>query len=111
MANEAAVGASAVADAVKKVADAAVAEVAKVKSVEIPEILVEGSAGARFVIRPSRAGIKLGTNGKVTFNGVTAKTDGWGATRIEGVLPDGVSAGEVVVHIDDKTQRRGFFRG
>jgi len=99
-------GADAVADAVKRVADAAVDAVKKLPGDPIPEVVVEASAGGSFVIR----GKGFSTNGTVTFAGVQAKTNGWGDTRIEGTVPAGVTEGEVVVQVDDKTQRKGTFK-
>lgn len=104
--NAAETGANAVADAVKRVADAAVNEIKKVPTAKVPDVVVEGVAGGSFTIR----GTGFGTSGKVTFAGVPAKTNGWGDTRIEGVVPANVTEGEVVVHVDDKTQRKGFFK-
>lgn len=108
VANQAAAvsGAQAVADAVKRVADAAVSAASKAPIGEKPELIVSAVAGGRFVIR----GENLGTNGVVTFGGQPVTVRGWGGTRIEGEVPAGTPHGEVVVHIDDKTQKRGYFR-
>jgi hypothetical protein len=96
-------GASAVADAVKRVADAAVAEVAKTKVGLVPELVAAGTAGGKFAIR----GSGFGAGGVVKVNGVQVRTTGWSTTSIEGMLPAEAVSGEVVVHVDDKTARRG----
>lgn len=103
----AATGAQSVAEAVKRVADAAVAEVQRTAPVRAGDFLIAGSAGSRFEIR----GAGFSTGGTVTVNGRLVHTTGWGATRIEGVLPDGVKPGdEVVVIVDADTQQRGYLR-
>ncbi len=99
-------GAQAVADAVQRVADAAVAEVQKTPSVEPQEVIVLG-AGNKFELQ----GEGFSHNGTVTVNGMQAETTGWGSTRIYGKFPAGApSEGEIVVHIDDKTSKRGTFK-
>jgi hypothetical protein len=106
--NKAAVaGAEAVAKAVAKfAADAAAA--AKGIPISIPDVFVEGGV-PRFVLRP-KAGVLFGTGGVVTVDGKPAHTTGWGATRIEGNIPEGVKEGEVVVHVDEATRYYGFVK-
>lgn len=99
-------GAQAVADAVQRVADAAVAEVQKAPPPEKADLTMVGSAGGRFVIE----GDGFGTNGTVTVAGRQVSTFGWGSRRIEGNLPADVQDGEVVVNIDDKTTVTGQFK-
>lgn len=98
--------ATSVAEAVKRVADAAVAEVNKVKPVESGDFVFSGSPGGRFRID----GSGFGTNGTLTVGGVQVHATGWGSTHIEGTLPADVKSGEVVVHIDDKTTKRAHVR-
>jgi hypothetical protein len=98
-------GAQGVADAVKKVADAAVTAARQV-SVPLPELRIAGVAGGKFQIR----GSGFGASGTVTFGGVQVKTIGWSSTEISGLLPADVKSGEVVVHVDDKTSKRGQFK-
>lgn len=94
-------GAEAVADAVKKVADAAVAAVKGAPSGPSYDFDVALS-GARFEIN----GTGFGANGVVTIGGHQADTVEWGANRIIGKTPGGLSGEvEVVVHIDDKTKQ------
>lgn len=99
-------GAQAVADAVKRVADAAVAEASK-SSVKAPgDFIFTGTLGGRFDIH----GSGFGANGTVKVGGVQVHTVGWSANHIEGRLPSGVSSGEVVVQIDENTSQRGYFK-
>jgi hypothetical protein len=102
-----ATGAQLVADAVKRVADAAVAEIQKAPKAPGGDFVVSGSAGGKFTIR----GTGLGTNGVVKLNGVQLATQEWGSTFIQGTLPADARAGELVVHVDDKTTKRGRFNG
>lgn len=98
--------ATAVADAVKRVADAAVAEVSKVKTVAGGDFVVSGHAGGRIIIDGPAA--SFGTNGTVKLNGVQIRTREWGAQHIVGELPADAVSGEVVVHVDEKTQKRAY---
>lgn len=98
-------GAQSVAEAVKRVADAAVAAVHKssVSSVA-SDFTVTGSGGGRFTID----GKGFSTGGTVTVGGKPVKTVGWGSTRIEGEFPEGVQPGQiVVVHVDAETTQTG----
>lgn len=99
-------GARSVADAVRRVADAAVAEIQKVSTVDKGDFVSSGTAGGRFNIDGPVG--SFGTNGTVTLNGVQLETRGWGSMHIEGVLPKDAKSGELVVHIDAETTRRGL---
>lgn len=101
--NAAVTGARAVAAAVSKVADAAVAEVSKTPSAALPDIFVSGSAGGGFEVR----GTGLGSSGVVTLNGQQVRTTEWSTLKIAGILPAEAKSGELVVHIDDKTTKSG----
>lgn len=100
-------GAEAVKDAVTKVADAAVKAAMKAPAHFVPEVIFSGVAGGRFEIK----GAGFGTNGTVTLNGQSLKTDGWGATRIHGRMPANAKEGEVLINVDEDTQRVGYFKG
>ncbi len=102
----AATGAKAVADAVSKVADAAVAEVQKQHPGPSGAVQVSGTAGGTFTI----TGDGFGPGGTVTFNGVQVPTRAWSTTLIIGHLPAHVQEGEVVITVDEDTKRRGFFK-
>lgn len=133
------IGAKAVADAVSKVAEAAVAEVQKASvSIEPPEVIVSATPGGSFELRPGKATLGFGSSGTVTFSGHQVKTTEWSTQRIVGQMPSEAppppeldSKGvpkvksetelekerkaheadvEVVVHIDDKTKRVGTFK-
>lgn len=112
--NEAAaasVGARSVADAVKRLADAAVAEVEKESAKGGPkqELAASGTVGGRFRIRDLVGGTvgSFGPSGTVTLNGKQLDTDGWSTMEITGKLPADAKSGEVVVIVDAQTQRRG----
>lgn len=108
MAEDAVTGAQSVADAVKRVADAAVAEVHKVgptKSYgDFP--LVTGRPGGRFVIR----GSGFGPGGSVHVGKSQANILSWSTQEIVGTLPTDAKDGEIVVHVDDTVKRRGQFK-
>ncbi|HVJ72036.1 MAG TPA: IPT/TIG domain-containing protein [Sphingomicrobium sp.] len=97
-------GASSVADAVKKVADAAVEAASKAKTAgPPPEITVTANAKGKFVIR----GSGLGKSGTVKFGPHQANTVEWGPEYIAGQTPGGLSGEtEVVVHVDDRTSKK-----
>jgi hypothetical protein len=97
-------GARSVADAVKRVADAAVMAAANVKAEPAPELIATGMPGGKLTI----VGSGFSSSGTVLINGVAVATTGWGATRIEGRLPADAQSGEVVVWVDPQTQRRGY---
>ncbi len=54
-----------------------------------------GPVGATIVI----SGSELGTNGIVTFNGVTAATAAWSSTSVTATVPSGASTGPVLVNV------------
>lgn len=95
-----------VSELVKRVADAAVAEISKVRTVDKGDFVSSGTAGGRFNIDGPVG--SFGTNGTVTLNGVQLVTRGWGSMHIEGTLPADAKSGELVVHIDDVTSKRGL---
>lgn len=99
-------GARSVADAVRRVADAAVAELQK-RPIAGPEgNFVFSASASRFRIR----GNGLGTNGTVKIGNQQLNVRAWGTTEIEGDMPANVpQSGEVVVHIDDKTTQRAHY--
>lgn len=100
-----AAGEVAVADAVKCVADAAVAEVTKTAPEVAGDFIITGSP--RFEIR----GAGFSTGGTVSVNGKQAHTTGWGSMKIEGVLPEGAKPGDVVeVIVDKDTRQRAILR-
>lgn len=101
-------GAQSVAEAVKRVADAAVAEVQKSKTVPGQDFLFTGTAGGRFAVR----GKGFGPSGTLKIGGHQALTDEWGNERIAGKVPEQVKAGDVVVEVlvDSSTTQRGTFR-
>lgn len=99
-------GATAVAEAVKKVSDAVVAEVQKAPAKAVGGLLVSGVPGGQFEIR----GDGFSSSGTVSFAGLQVETTGWSNERIKGFLPLGVKEGEVVVNVDGENQRRGYFK-
>lgn len=101
-------GATSVAEAVKRVADAAVAEVQKVQPLATQDFVFEGTERGRFTIR----GKGFSTNGTVRINGVQAKAPEWGDQFIAGSVPDGVRGGTVTVEVavDEQTKQRGTFK-
>ena len=103
---DATVGAAAVAEAVKRVADAAVAEVNKVAPEKEYDFRIVGGPGGKFRID----GAGFSTGGSVLFGGVAAKTTSWGSTKIEGAIPPGAKTGEVIVWVDPQTQFKGYLK-
>lgn len=104
-------GAQAVADSVKRAADAAI-EGAKAQSlVGVPgDFLVTGTAGGRFELR-AKAGPIFSSSGSVFVGGRPQTIHEWGADYIRGRFDDGVKTGdEVVVPIDEKTKRVGYVK-
>ena len=102
-------GAASVAEAVKRVADAAVAEVQKAQVVsEHQDFSFTGTVGGRFTIR----GKGFSTNGAVSFGGVGAATTGWGDDFITGRVPDGIKPGLITIEVivDPQTKQKGTFR-
>lgn len=100
-------GAESVADAVKRVADEAVAA-AKRATPNAPggDFTVSGTPGGRFTIR----GNGFTGSGTVLIGGKQVFTDEWGGQLIRGKLPADAKSGEVVVWIDEKTQQRGYLK-
>jgi len=98
-------GARAVADAVNRVADAAVSEIRKGRSGPVYDFITTGH-GTSFRLR----GDGFTAGGSVLIGGRPATILAWGDENIEGTVPDGVSEGEVEVIIDDKTKKRGFYK-
>lgn len=97
-------GAQSVAEAVKRVADAAVAEVQKVKAGPPADLYASGTAGGRVNI----VGTYFGPSGTVKLNGVQVNTREWSTTRIVGDLPADAKSGPLEVHVDDKTVKTGY---
>ncbi|MFI5222656.1 MAG: hypothetical protein ACHQX3_00175 [Nitrospirales bacterium] len=103
----AATGAAAVAEAVKKVAEAAVAEVQKTPSAAVEgDLKATGTPGGSLEI-VANPGVKFGSSGTATVAGHQVATTEWSVDRIVGKMPSGVIEGEVVVHVDDKTKYTG----
>ncbi len=99
-------GARTVAEAVSKLADAAVEEVQKVKAVEKGEFVASGVPGGKFKI-VSTSGKIFSSSGTVLLNGKQLFTKHWNVEEIIGNLPEDAKAGEIVVWIDPETQRKG----
>lgn len=100
--------ATSVADAVKRVADAAVAEVKKTDAPSHgPSFTFVGNEQGRFTIQ----GKGFGANGTVRINGQQARTVEWGDWRIIGRVPDNVKGGQVTVEVvvDEQTKQTGAF--
>lgn len=98
-------GAASVAEAVKRVADAAVKEIQNVKPEKAQDFSFTGSLNGRFTIR----GKGFSTNGNVKFNGLQAQTNEWGDNFIAGKVPDGVKAGQVRVDVYGGHVQSGTF--
>jgi hypothetical protein len=100
-------GAQAVADAVKRVADEAVAAAQRAGTAgPVGNFVISGSPGGRFTIR----GDGFTGSGTVSLNGVQLVTDEWGGQLIRGKLPADAKSGEVVVKIDESTEKRGYLK-
>lgn len=101
-------GAQAVADAVSRVANAAVAEVSKSEVVGegLDFVITAGKAGGTFHIR----GDGFTGGGSVLIDGKAQQTFEWGDEYIRGKLDDNVKSGEVIVWIDKSTQQRGYLK-
>lgn len=100
----AATGAAAVAEAVKRVADAAVAEVQKVAPEGAYDFRIVSSPGGKFRID----GAGFSTGGSVLFGKTAAHTTGWGSTKIEGDVPPDAKTGDVTIWVDPETQFHGW---
>lgn len=101
-------GAASVAEAVRRVADAAVAEVQKSNLGPAPEFQFTGTIGGKFYIK----GDGFSSGGTVKVNGVQCKTHGWGAQNIDGWLPAELKAGTATVEVivDESTRKQGTFK-
>lgn len=101
------IGAKAVAAAVSKVADAAVAEVQKTPATSGPgpDLTARGTIGGRFVL----VGTGFGASGTVLLNGVQLETLSWSTTQIEGKLPVDAKSGAVVVQLAE-SKRTGYLQ-
>lgn len=102
-------GARSVGEAVKRFADAAVAEASKVRAEDQRELLATGTVGGRFrltYLGNDKTG--FGPSGTVLLNGAQVSTNGWSTTVIEGTLPADARSGEVVVWMGQDVQRRGY---
>jgi membrane protein involved in colicin uptake len=101
-------GATSVAHAVQQVADAAVAAIGKTKSDAPGDFIITGSKGGGFTIR----GDGFSSGGTVKFGGAQALTVEWGGQLIRGKVPEGINVPcDVTVSVDEKTVKRGYFRG
>ena len=100
------VGAQAVADAVTKVANAAVESAKASAGKTNPDVIVTGTPGGKFEIR----GDGFSSGGSVLIGGVAQETYEWGAQYIRGKLNANVKSGEVVVQIDKDTKRVGYLK-
>jgi hypothetical protein len=99
-------GAQAVADAVKRVADAAVAEAAKVTPTQVGDFHITGHPGGKFEVQ----GKGFSSSGSVFVNGRRQQTTEWGDTYIRGTLDAGVTSGEATIPIDEKKTLRGYLK-
>jgi hypothetical protein len=104
-------GAEAVAESVKKAADAAIAGARAQSTAGLPpgDFIVTGTPGGRFELR-AKSGPIFSSGGSVFLNGKPQKVVEWGADYIRGVFDADAAEGEVTVPIDDKTKRVGYFR-
>lgn len=106
-------GAQAVADAVGKVAQAAVDQARGVRTREAPrDLTITGTPGGTFHLRSTATHASGGfsTGGSVLIGGKAQQTYEWGALYIRGRLDPDVQSGEVVVQIDAQTRRTGYLR-
>lgn len=102
-------GAQAVADAVSKVAAAAVDAARSQSTGDDLDFVTSGAPGGTFHLR-AKTGPIFSDSGSVFVNGKPQKTLEWGATYIRGVLDADVKSGEVTVPIDAQTVRRGYLK-
>lgn len=104
------VGAEAVAESIKKAADAAVEGARRGSAVPpIGDFTVTGSPGGRFELR-AKSGPIFSSSGSVFVNGRPQHIDEWGADYIRGKFDADVASGEVVVPIDEKVRRVGYLK-
>lgn len=100
-------GAQSVAEAVKRVADAAVAAAQRVQPTDTDlDFDFSGTPGGTFTID----GYNLSSGGVVRISGVQAHTREWSTSRIVGDMPANVYPGIVEVVIDENTIRRGRYK-
>lgn len=100
-------GATSVAEAVRRVTDAAVAEIQKTTPTnQDRDFTFTGTAGGRFEIR----GHGFTASGTVKVGDVQLLTTEWSDSFIAGVMPAGVQSGEVTVNIDENTSQRSYFQ-
>ena len=104
-------GAQAVADSIKKAADAAVEGAKAQSSSGFPpgDFVVIGGAGGDFELR-AKVGPIFSSSGSVLVGGKAQQTYEWGATYIRGKFDAGVQSGEVIVEIDSQTRRTGYLK-
>lgn len=104
----AALGARAVADAVTKVAHAAVegASAAAARGSVAYDFGVTGQPGSTFEIH----GKGFSTGGSVFLNGRRLHTDEWGDTYIRGRLDTDAMSGEVVIPVDTQKKLTGYLK-
>ena len=88
-------GATSVAEAVKRVADAAVDAVKEAKPSLVQDFIFTGNERGAFSIQ----GKGFSTNGTVKINGHQATTTAWGNEFIAGKVPDGVTSGDATVEV------------
>jgi len=101
-------GATSVAEAVQRVADAVIQDVQSRNVEAPPDVIVSGGLDAGNVFEVKGKG--FGASGTLKINGHQVETAEWGAQRIVGKLPVTVENGaEVVVHVDDETRKVGYF--
>ena len=103
-------GAQAVADAVNKVAAAAVEGARSARTADVVgDFVVTGHPGGTFHLR-AKSGPIFSSSGTVLVGGKAQTIFEWGADYIRGRLDDGVQSGEVVVQIDAQTRRVGYLK-
>jgi len=101
-------GATSVAEAVRRVADAAVAAVQKAPVTGASsDFHVTGTPGGSIQLDASSTGA-FGASGTVKLNGAQIHTREWSSQRIVGDLPAGSTSGMVEVALDADTIRRGY---
>jgi len=91
--------AQSVAQAVQKVADAAVAEIRKTPAPgKAYDFVVVGTPGGRFEARSAN---RFSSSGTILLGGHALQTNEWGASFIAGTLPPDAKAGDAIVDIGD----------
>lgn len=100
-------GAQAVADAVSKVANAAVDAAKSAQAFDAGlDFVITGHPGGTFEAR----GKGFSSSGAIFVNGRRQETFEWGDTYIRGRLDADVTSGEVTVPIDDKKKLVGYLK-